>query len=70
MVGDFKADRHTDSLHQYTPMDPQDGSAVRKCVVEFVVDTYILDKTAKKMGDISYIEGFGGDIEQIVKVEE
>ena len=70
VVGDFKADRHTDSLHQYTPMDPQDGSTVRKCVVEFVVDTYILDKTAKKMGDISYIEGFSGDIEQIVKVEE
>lgn len=65
VVGDFKADRHTDSLHQYTPMDPQDGSAVRKCVVEFVVDTRMLDKTARRMGDISYIEGFSGNIEQI-----
>lgn len=64
IVGDFKADRDTDGKNQYTPMEG------RKCVVEFVVDTYILDKTAKKMGDISYIEGFGGDIEQIVKVEE
>lgn len=63
IVGDFKADRHTDSLHQYTPMEG------RKCVVEFVVDTYILDKTAKKMGDISYIEGFGGDIESIENME-
>ena len=64
IVGDFKADRDTDGKNMYTPMEG------RKCVVEFVVDTYILDKTAKKMGDISYIEGFGGDIEQIVKVEE
>jgi hypothetical protein len=42
----------------------------RKCVVEFVVDMTILDKTARRMGDISYIEGFSGNIEQIVKVEE
>ena len=70
VVGDFKADRHTDSLHQYTPMDPQDGSAVRKCVVEFVVDTGMLDKTAKHMGDISYIEGFSGNIQEIVCREE
>jgi hypothetical protein len=70
VVGDFKADRHTDSLHQYTPMDPQDGSAVRKCVVEFVVDTRMLDKTARRMGDISYIEGFSGNIQEIERAEE
>ena len=70
VIGDFKADRHTDSLHQYTPMDPQDGSAVRKCVVEFVVDTRMLDRTAKVMGDISYIEGFSGNIQEIVCREE
>lgn len=70
VIGDFKADRHTDSLHQYTPMDPQDGSAVRKCVVEFVVDTGMLDKTARRMGDISYIEGFSGNIQEIERAEE
>ena len=64
VVGDFKADRHTDRLNQYTPMEG------RKCVVEFVVDTRMLDKTAKKMGDISYIEGFSGDIESIEKEKE
>lgn len=61
VVGDFKADRHTDALNQYTPMDG------RKCVVEFVVDMNVLDKTAKRMGDISYIEGFSGNIESIEK---
>lgn len=61
VVGDFKADQHTDDKNQYTPMEG------RKCVVEFVVDTYMLDKTAKRMGDISYIEGFSGNIESIEK---
>ena len=61
IVGDFKADQHTDDKNQYTPMEG------RKCVVEFVVDMQILDKTAKKMGDISYIEGFSGNIESIEK---
>jgi hypothetical protein len=51
-------------------MDPQDGSAVRKCVVEFVVDTGMLDKTARRMGDISYIEGFSGNIQEIERAEE
>lgn len=64
VVGDFKADRHTDSLNQYTPMDG------RKCVVEFVVDMNVLDKTAKQMGDISYIRGFSGNIESIERTEE
>lgn len=61
VVGDFKADCHTDKLNQYTPMDG------RKCVVEFVVDMQILDKTARRMGDISYIEGFSGNVESIEK---
>ena len=61
VVGDFKADQHTDDKNQYTPMEG------RKCVVEFVVDTPELNKKAKKMGDISYIEGFSGNIESIEK---
>ena len=61
VVGDFKADQHTDDKNQYTPMQG------RKCVVEFVVDMQILDRTAKRMGDISYIEGFSGNIESIEK---
>ena len=64
VVGDFKADRHTDALNQYTPMEN------RKCVVEFVVDTPSLDKTAKRMGDISYIKGFNGNVEKIENVSD
>ena len=64
VVGDFKADRHTDETHKYTPME--DG---RKNVVEFIVDTSELDSTAKKMGDISYA-GFKGNVESIERVIE
>lgn len=63
VIGDFKADRDTDSLNQYTPMQN------RKCVIEFVVDTKEMSRTPKKMGDISYVGEFKGNVERIEKVE-
>ena len=39
-------------------------------VVEFIVDTNFLDKTARKMGDCSYIEGLDGEVIEIQKVEK
>ena len=63
IVGDFKADCHTDSTHRYYPM-----SGGRKNVVEFIVDADALNRTAKKMGDISYIKGFDGDISDIEEI--
>lgn len=64
VVGDFKADSHTDSTHRYYPMS--DGN---KNVIEFIVDTGSLDKKAKRMGDISYVDGFEGNIESVTKTE-
>ena len=64
IVGDFKADCHTDSTHRYYPM-----SGGRKNVVEFIVDTESLDRTARQMGDISYIDGFSGDIAGVEKID-
>ena len=55
IICDFKDDRHTDINNQYTL---QNG-----CVTEFYVDVYILNNTAKVMGDISYIDDkFQGNI--------
>ena len=65
VVGDFKADRHTDERNMYTPTED-----CGKCVIEFVVDTKALNKKAKKMGDISYIEGFDGNVKSIERLEE
>lgn len=64
VVGDFKADKHTDETNKYTPME--DG---KKNVIEFIVDTDELDKTARKMGDISYA-GFKGNVKSIERTVE
>lgn len=64
VVGDFKANKHTDESNKYTPME--DGG---KNVIEFIVDTDELDKTARKMGDISYA-GFKGNVESIKRTVE
>ena len=63
VAGDFKADRDTDERNQYTPM--QD----RKCVVEFIVDTRLLDDTVKRMGDVSYIDDFSGNVISVEAVK-
>lgn len=39
-------------------------------VVEFIVDTSALDPTAKKMGDISYIPDFEGEIVEIENLSD
>lgn len=64
IVGDFKADRHTDSSNRYTAVEDS------KNVIEFIVDVQELDSTARRMGDISYVEGFDGSIERIEKIVE
>ena len=46
IVSDIKADKHTDSNNMVTK---ESG-----CLTEFVVDNGLLNKMAKKMGDISY----------------
>jgi hypothetical protein len=56
VLADCKADIHTDSTNRINP----NGS-----VVEFIVDTNTLDNTAKKMGDISYVNGWNSKIVNI-----
>lgn len=53
IIGDSKGDRYYHSC----------GKGA--CVVEFIVDTPNLDKTAKQMGDISCIEGLEGQVVSI-----
>lgn len=56
ILADCKSNRHTDSTNRIHP----DGS-----VVEFVVDTKSLDRTAKRMGDISYVNGWNSKVVNI-----
>lgn len=53
ILADCKDDKDTDSTNRLH----SDGS-----VVEFVVDTKVLDDTAKIMGDISYVNGWDSKI--------
>lgn len=63
IVGDFKDDRDTDETNRYTLMG--NGS---KNIIEFVVDTRYLGEMTKKMGDVSYTEGFKGSVQSITKL--
>ena len=60
IVGDLKADKHTDATNRYTLTE--DG---RKNILEFVVDTQSLPEMARKMGDVSYVSGFRGNVRSI-----
>lgn len=57
ITGDIKADVHTDANHQH-----RNGN-----IVEFVVDTRVISRTCKRMGDMSYA-GFQGQIKSIEKL--
>ena len=58
IIGDSKGDRYYHSCSK--------GANV----VEFIVDTKELDNEAKKMGDISYIPFFEGEVIDIQKLDE
>lgn len=61
IVGDIKADIHTDNKNMYIPINGN--------IVEFIVDSKKISKLIKKMGDVSYSEGV--DLSgYIIKIEE
>ena len=65
VMGDSKADIHTDTANQYTDMG--DGM---KNVVEFIVDTSELPDMARKMGDVSYADDkLWGDVKKVEKMK-
>lgn len=59
ILSDCKANKHTNSTHQYIP---KNGN-----IVEFVVDTRKMEKLSKKMGDVSY-SGFSGGVVSIERI--
>lgn len=70
IIGDFKADEHTDETNRYRNVYNSNGDYISKNVIEFIVDITTLDETAKNWGDISAIDGFKGNISAIYKLEE
>lgn len=62
VVGDFKADIHTDSTNIVTNHNG--------CVSEFLIDNPVLHTTTKKIGDISYCKEEWKSPVKIIKVYE
>lgn len=64
IIGDSKSDRYWHLVYG------EDGRILSYNVVEFIVDTPELDEEAKEWGDISKIDGFYGNVTEIVNKEE
>lgn len=65
VVGDIKADKHTDPTNRYVELWEGHGD-----MVEFIVDTNELDKHIKIMGSIGEYEEYSGSVVSIVPIEE
>lgn len=70
MVGDIKQDRHTDSKNMYSAITDSNGRFISANVLEFIVDTSVLDRKAKNLGSVHYIDGLGGNIVSIKEIVE
>lgn len=63
VIGDVKADRHTDSTHRYNIIGKNRGS-----MVEFIVDTNKLNPAVKRSGDISTYPQYTGNVTAIARI--
>lgn len=68
MIGDIKADIHTNSTNQYTPVYDSNGIFISANVLEFIVDTDVLPKRVKRLGSANCIEELHGNIVAIEKI--
>lgn len=70
MTGDIKDDLCTDKLNMYSSVYNNSGDYISANVIEFIVDTDILDSSVKKLGTISGYDFFKGNITAIERIEE
>lgn len=70
MIGDVKADIHTDKNNMYSPVYNSDGSFKSANVIEFIIDTKSVDRKVKLMGDVSAYDEFAGNIVKIERISD
>lgn len=70
IVGDIKANRHTNPTNQYTAVYNWDDSFKSANVIEFLVDIPYLPREVKNLGTVSSIEDFDGNIVSMKKIVE
>lgn len=66
VIGDFKDDEQTDPLNMYHPVI-YEGKQVAANVLEFIVDTEVMDDTVLSSGTVCGL-GFKGEIIKIEKI--
>lgn len=70
VVGDIKADCHTDKTNRYSPVYDNDGNFISANVLEFIVDTKAMSRHTKRLGTVEYCGNLQGNIVSIVAIEE
>ncbi|MGN1089125.1 MAG: hypothetical protein ACI4Q6_01885 [Huintestinicola sp.] len=65
IVGDIKADCHTDSTNRYVELWEGQGD-----VLEFIVDTKKLDRKVRLMGSVGEYDSYKGNISSIIPIED
>ena len=69
IIGDIKADCHTDSQNMYSPVYDNNGNLISAKVIEFIVDTNTLDRSVTKLGTVSAYDNFKGNIVKIERTD-
>ena len=65
IVGDIKADTHTDDTNSYVPMDNDTGN-----MVEFIIDEYAANTNMLMLGTVSYHDFFNGSVINIERIDD
>lgn len=70
IVGDIKADSHTDNYNMYSPIYNADGELISANILEFIVDVNVISQQVKKLGTVSAYDEFKGNIVKIERIDE
>ena len=70
MIGDVKADIHTDKNNMYSPVYNSDASFKSANVIEFIIDKKTISKKVKLWGDVSAYDEFAGNIVKIERISD
>lgn len=69
IVGDIKADSHTDSYNMYSPIYNANGELISANILEFIVDIDAISNQVKKLGTLSVYDEFKGNIVKIERID-
>ena len=69
VVGDVKADMHTDSTNRYRSVYDENGQFISANVLEFIVDVNAMPRSARRAGSVESCANLQGNITSIVEID-